>query len=121
MPTEGSEPVAAPESLVERQIREAIERGDFDGLPGSGRPIPDLDAGYDPAWWAKRWVLRNRLLDRAHELSRLAARERARARVPDLAEAALARLAELEREIAAIDAQLPPGERVGPGAFAEGR
>ena len=121
MPTDRSEPVVMPESLVERQIREAVERGDFDELPGSGRPIPDLDAGYDPAWWAKRWVERNRLLDRAHELSRLATRERTRARVPDLAEAALVRLAELEREIAAIDAQLPPGDRVGPGAAAEER
>lgn len=121
MPTDQSEPDSVPESLVERQIREAIERGDFDELPGSGRPIPDLDAGYDPAWWAKRWVVRNRLLERAHELSRMAARERARARVPSLAEAALVRLAELEREIAAIDARLAPGDRVGPGTSAEER
>jgi DnaJ family protein C protein 28 len=27
------------ESPVERQIREAIERGDFDDLPGKGKPI----------------------------------------------------------------------------------
>ena len=28
---------------VERQIREATARGEFDNLPGAGKPIEDLD------------------------------------------------------------------------------
>lgn len=48
------------ESLAERQIREAIERGEFDDLPGMGAPLPDAGAQYDPAWWVKRWLERIR-------------------------------------------------------------
>ena len=48
-------PPAAPfESWIERQIREAQERGVFDHLPGEGKPLPDLDEPYDPMWWVKR-------------------------------------------------------------------
>ena len=46
------------ESVVERQIRLAMERGEFADLPGSGRPIADLEEGYDPLWWVKRWAER---------------------------------------------------------------
>jgi DnaJ homolog subfamily C member 28 len=55
------------ETLVEKKIREAIEKGEFDDLPGKGEPIdlaenpfedPELrtvhrllkNAGYAPAW-----------------------------------------------------------------------
>lgn len=38
--------------LADRQIRDAIERGEFDDLPGSGRPL-DLPARHDPDWWLK--------------------------------------------------------------------
>lgn len=42
------------ESWIDRQIREATERGEFDDLPGAGEPIPDLDKPYDEMWWVKR-------------------------------------------------------------------
>lgn len=42
------------ESRVDRQIREAQERGDFDDLPGAGRPLADLDRPRDPDWWIRR-------------------------------------------------------------------
>ncbi len=38
--------------LADRQIRDAIERGEFDDLPGSGRPL-DLPDRHDPDWWLK--------------------------------------------------------------------
>ncbi len=47
--------------IAEQRIREAIEAGAFDDLPGLGRPIPDLDRPYDPMWWVKRWLARERL------------------------------------------------------------
>jgi len=34
------------ESAIEKQIREAIERGDFDNLKGAGKPL-DLDAYFN--------------------------------------------------------------------------
>lgn len=42
------------ESWIDRQIRRAEERGEFDDLPGAGRPIPDLDKPHDEMWWVKR-------------------------------------------------------------------
>lgn len=51
--TDGTPSGSASEPLVERQIREARERGDFDDLPGKGRPIPGLD-DTDELWWVRR-------------------------------------------------------------------
>ena len=48
------------ESPVERQIREAQERGDFDNLPGAGKPLDLSDSG-DPDWWLKRFAAREKL------------------------------------------------------------
>jgi hypothetical protein len=42
------------ESWIDRQIREAQERGDFDNLPGAGKSIPDLDRPRDELWWVRR-------------------------------------------------------------------
>ena len=41
------------ETWVERQIREAQERGAFDNLAGPGKPIPGLTGRHDPDWWVK--------------------------------------------------------------------
>lgn len=45
------------ESLVETQIRQAQERGAFDGVPGAGKPLPGLDDP-DELWWVKGFVRR---------------------------------------------------------------
>ena len=45
-------------SLAERRIQDAMEAGEFDALPGAGEPIPDLEDGYDPDWWVKKWAKR---------------------------------------------------------------
>jgi hypothetical protein len=42
------------EGWVERQIREAQESGEFDNLPGAGKPIPGIDRPYDENWWVKQ-------------------------------------------------------------------
>jgi hypothetical protein len=49
----------AQESYVDRLIREAIERGEFDDLPGTGEPLPDAGKPDDQWWWFRRWVKRN--------------------------------------------------------------
>lgn len=41
------------ESWVERQIRESMERGEFDNLPGAGKPLPNIDEPHDEMWWIK--------------------------------------------------------------------
>ncbi|MGW2216478.1 DnaJ family domain-containing protein [Nonomuraea sp. NPDC001684] len=48
-------PVGMPfESWIDRQIREAAERGEFDDLPGAGKPLPGLDRRHDEMWWIKQ-------------------------------------------------------------------
>ncbi|NHI20736.1 DUF1992 domain-containing protein [Phycicoccus endophyticus] len=51
---------SGPESPVERAIREAQERGEFDDLPGAGRPL-DLGDADDPMWWVRRLAVREQL------------------------------------------------------------
>jgi hypothetical protein len=46
---------------VDQQLRIAMERGDFDNLPGAGKPIKDLGAQHDPDWWIKRLVEREKI------------------------------------------------------------
>lgn len=59
----------APEPWIERTLREAVEAGEFDDLPGQGRPISDIDLPYDADWWVRRWWERNRARDEAAALS----------------------------------------------------
>lgn len=46
------------ESWVDRQIREAQERGAFDDLPGAGKPLPGLGKPYDEMWWIRDKLVR---------------------------------------------------------------
>ena len=46
---------------VEQQLRVAQERGDFDDLPGAGKPIEGLGTDHDPDWWLKKLVERERI------------------------------------------------------------
>jgi hypothetical protein len=46
---------------VEIQIQQAIRRGDFDNLPGAGKPIADLGTTYDPDWWIRRKIEREQI------------------------------------------------------------
>jgi len=46
---------------VDLQVRQAMERGEFDDLPGAGKPIADLGGTHDPDWWVKRLVERERI------------------------------------------------------------
>lgn len=46
-------------SLADRLIREAMERGEFEGLPGSGKPIPGRGTTDDDGWWIRSWIARN--------------------------------------------------------------
>jgi hypothetical protein len=48
------------ESAVEQQIREAQERGDFENLPGKGKPLPR-----EP--WEGDWALAHHILRQAGE------------------------------------------------------
>jgi transglutaminase-like putative cysteine protease len=49
------------ESWVDQQIREAAERGEFDDLPGHGKPLPDLDRPRDELWWVRKKLQREKV------------------------------------------------------------
>ncbi|WP_067812835.1 J-domain-containing protein [Actinomadura kijaniata] len=42
------------ETWIDRQIREATERGEFDDLPGAGKPIPGAGRPLEEMWWIKQ-------------------------------------------------------------------
>lgn len=44
------------ESWIDRQIREAQERGEFDDLPSAGKPLPGAGEALDEDWWIKKKV-----------------------------------------------------------------
>ncbi len=46
---------------VELQIQQAMERGEFDDLPGAGKPIEGLGTEHDPDWWLKKLVEREKI------------------------------------------------------------
>ncbi|MEU8616588.1 DUF1992 domain-containing protein [Streptomyces sp. NPDC048623] len=52
--TERKPPGVSFESFVDKQIREAAERGDFAKLEGFGKPLDDDTVPYDELWWIKR-------------------------------------------------------------------
>lgn len=47
--------------IAEARIRRAIDRGEFDDLPGSGEPL-DLSDHHDPDWWLKSLMKRERIV-----------------------------------------------------------
>lgn len=46
---------------LDAQVRDAMARGEFDNLPGAGKPIPGLDKPHDPDWWVKRLIERENI------------------------------------------------------------
>ena len=56
--TERKPPGVSWETWIDRQIREGMERGDFDDLPGHGKPIADVDRPHDELWWVRNKLQR---------------------------------------------------------------
>ena len=43
-------------AYVETSIQQAIRRGEFDDLPGAGKPLEGLGDHHDPDWWIRRKI-----------------------------------------------------------------
>ena len=56
--TERKPPGVSFETWIDKQIRAAEARGEFDDLPGKGKPLPDLDRPRDEMWWVRSWLKR---------------------------------------------------------------
>ncbi|MEU9487397.1 DUF1992 domain-containing protein [Streptomyces decoyicus] len=59
--TERKPPGVSFETWIDKQIREATERGEFAHLSGAGKPLPHLDEPYDEMWWIKDKMSREHL------------------------------------------------------------
>lgn len=46
---------------VEVRIQQAMRKGDFDDLPGAGKPIGNLGEVHDPDWWIRRKIEREKI------------------------------------------------------------
>jgi hypothetical protein len=49
------------DQLAEERILEAQAEGQFDDLPGFGKPIPGIDDPHDELWWIKDKLKREQL------------------------------------------------------------
>ena len=96
------------ESWIDRQIRQATERGEFENLPGSGAPFADLDKPYDEMWWVKRKLHDENL---SYLPPSLALRKEARDAVEGAAHAATE--TEVRERIAAINEKIREAVRLG--------
>jgi hypothetical protein len=45
---------------IDEVIRAAECRGEFENLPGAGKPIPGAGTKDDDLWWVRSWIERNR-------------------------------------------------------------
>ncbi|MHC4930938.1 MAG: DnaJ family domain-containing protein [Planctomycetota bacterium] len=99
------------ETWIDRQIREAEEKGEFDNLPGKGKPIEGLDRPHDPEWWVKQLVRRENLSIVPPALELRKAVERALAEIAkEKSEREVRRLvAELNERIRALNARATSG------------
>ncbi len=102
------------ESIAERRIREAAEQGEFDDLPGAGRPLPGLDGTYDPDWWVKEWLRRTGLEDTAAELRRTIRTELPLLHASPGSRKTKDRVAELNEAIVVLNQDLPESDRIDP-------
>jgi Domain of unknown function (DUF1992) len=104
--TERKPPGIGFQTWVERQIREAMDRGEFDNLPGAGKPIADIDKPHDELWWIKQKL-------RRENLSYLPATLALRKEAEDALAAALAARTEgqVRRILAAVNRKIVDGNR----------
>ena len=52
--TERKPPDVKWQTWIDKQIHDAQQRGEFDNLAGTGKPLADIDEPLDELWWVKR-------------------------------------------------------------------
>jgi hypothetical protein len=58
--TERRPPGMKTQDWIESQIKRAQNAGEFDDLPGAGKPL-ELADGHDPDWWVKDFIRRENI------------------------------------------------------------
>jgi hypothetical protein len=106
------------QSHIEQQIARAQKEGQFDDLPGAGKPIPDLDRPLGEMWWLRQFLQREELSVEPGVLTLRRDVEKTFERLPKLAlESEVRRLlTELNERISRANATLTsgPGSNLAP-------
>jgi Domain of unknown function (DUF1992) len=99
------------ESWIDRQIREGMERGEFDDLPGHGKPLRDLDRARDEMWWVKDKLRRESVSYLPPTLAVRKDLDDARARIAATESEAVVReiVAEINARIVAVNSRVTDG------------
>jgi DnaJ-like protein len=99
------------ESWIDRQIREGMERGEFDDLPGHGKPLRDLDRARDEMWWVKDKLRRESVSYLPPTLAVRKDLDDARARIAVTESEAVVRdiVAEINARIVAVNSRVTDG------------
>jgi hypothetical protein len=99
------------EVWIEQLIRESKDAGEFDQLEGKGKPIPGVEAPYDPDWWVKKLLEREKVsvLPPSLELLRRVEEELAKIWTARREDDVRARVAALNAEIARVNARAAVG------------
>ncbi|MGW9137291.1 DnaJ family domain-containing protein [Streptomyces sp. NPDC055681] len=107
------------ESWVDKQIREAEQRGDFSQLPGFGKPLPGIDRPYDETWWIKAKMQREGVSMLPPALALRKEAEDTRAAVSEARSEVEVRrmLAAVNEKIEAAIRRPPPGPLLNMGPF----
>lgn len=89
------------EPWLEALMKKALDEGDVSRLEGHGKPLAALDGAYDPDWWLKDKLRREKLtsLPRELELKRKVDAEK-------VALLGVATEGEVRRRLAAINAEI---------------
>jgi hypothetical protein len=61
LPTHTTKKIRSWDSLAEQRIQAAQAAGQFENLPGFGKPIPGIDEPHDELWWVKDKLKREQL------------------------------------------------------------
>ncbi len=98
-------------SFVDQQIREAQEKGEFENLPGEGEPLRDLEESYNPVWWVKKLVKREKISMLPPALEARRKVERALDQIFELRDEARVRqrVEDLNVEIAGLNSRVTTG------------
>ena len=96
---------------IDQIIRDAQAAGAFDDLPGKGKPFADRNKPYDPGWWARNLVKREKINMVPASLQVRAKIEALMSQLDDLESEASVRAAteRLNAEIAHMNARVTSG------------
>ena len=99
------------ETWIEELIHNAREAGEFDDLEGAGKPIPGITDPYDPDWWVKKLLQREKLTVLPPALELLRKVEVGLAAIWGVSREAevRARVAALNAEIAKVNSRVAEG------------